>query len=58
LVIAAGIATQISAGGEDRLAANALLELVRRGLESLLTIRAAADRDQGGSSEVPNKINF
>jgi len=41
-----------------RLAANALLDPVWRGLESVLTIRAAAGWDQGGSSEVLNKINF
>jgi hypothetical protein len=41
-----------------RLAANALLDSVRRGLENGLTIRAAAVRDQGGSSEVSDKINF
>jgi hypothetical protein len=41
-----------------RLAANALLDSVRRGLENVLTIRAAAVRDQDGSSEVSDKINF
>jgi hypothetical protein len=41
-----------------RLAANALLDSVRRGLENVLTIWAAAVRDQGGSSEASNKINF
>jgi hypothetical protein len=39
-------------------AANVLLESVRRGLKNVLTIRAAADRGQGGSSEVSNRISL
>jgi hypothetical protein len=41
-----------------RLAANALLDPEWRGSENVLTIRAAAGWDQGGSSEVSIEINF
>jgi len=53
LPVVGGAATTLA----FRMAANVLLESVRRGLENVLTIKAAADWDQGGSSEVSNRID-
>ncbi len=53
LPVVGGAATTLA----FRMAANVLLESVRRGLENVLTIKAAADWDQGDSSEVSNRIN-